>query len=281
MKSGKKTLVILAAGKGSRYGGAKQLQEFTSLKKTLLEFSIHDALQVGFNAVLILTRLDLLSHFQKRLAWVKAYADLDFCLQNDSDDNRSKALGTAHALWCCQYKLDSPFLLINADDYYGKTMFESASNHFFKITKDVLAGIIPYTLKDTLSNNGSVSRALCFFNDDTLVSIQELLDIRKNSIAGNKGNSGQYVSMNAWVFHEEIFVYLNAYWEAMKANVVEENTELQLPEFIKWFIVHHKKKVIKLGVGKEWFGITYKEDRAEAELKLSECINKNEYPIFD
>ena len=274
------TLVILAAGLGSRYGSAKQMEEFTESRRMLMEFSIHDALLNGFQHIIIVTRKELKKKLEMKLAWVNSKASLTICLQN-SLAKRDKPLGTAHAVLSSQIAVSDSFLLINADDYYGKKMFNLARENFKSLVKKNQAGILPYSLHRTLSKNGPVSRAICKFEEDKLVSLKEWKGLTYESIMPMELSINDYVSMNAWVFHIDIFGLLQEYWELGKEKLMKSNEELQLPEFIKWTLIQQKIEVCHLGQGEEWFGITYLQDKVETEEQLSLKLTMHEYAFFD
>ncbi len=289
----KKTILIMAAGSGSRYGGLKQFDELGPKKEFLFEFNLYDALKNGFNHVVIITKVDLVEvireYLKKRLP---DFVQIDVVAQEISNipahislpNEREKPWGTSHAVWVAKDVILNPFIVINADDYYGEYAFRLASEFLSQHTKEAF-GMVPYFLKDTLSAHGSVSRGVCEVVKNKLVKIHEfkeleqknesVIDIEaKESFTGNEP-----VSMNFWICNPLIFDEIESQLISFLSNTsLTKKQELLLPETMQILIKNNKSDVILTDSATSWFGVTYAEDKERTMLLLQELSDKNKYP---
>lgn len=292
------TLVILAAGMASRYGSLKQVQGFGPSGETIMEYSIYDAIQAGFGKVVFIIREEFHELFEenfgKKLAGkIKVeyvfQALTSFTENRNVPAERTKPWGTAHALLCCKGKVNEPFAVINADDFYGKDGFVKAYQFLTNQAAENNYAIIGYKLKKTLSDNGSVSRGVC--NVDTngnLVDINERTKIYRNeqNIITYEDEKGLHevsedasVSMNFFAFHENFINQCESYFgEFLDAEINNLKGEFFIPLVVD--------KVVKSGAGKvqviptsaQWFGVTYKEDAPSVQASIDALVADGSYP---
>jgi len=289
------TLLLMAAGSGSRYGKLKQFDDLGPAKEFLLEFSIYDAINCGFNHIVLVTKAENKAFLEDYLSpKLPNSIKLDVVVQDINDlpegisvdtSNRTKPWGTAHAVWSARNIIDSDFVIINADDFYGKQAFEGAAN-FIKnnVSKNTYA-LVGYNLKDTLSEHGSVSRGVCSVNDGHLVSIEEHTKIEAvdseivDAETGNTLHPDTIVSMNFWVCNTSIFDYIERYFShflQIPENL--EKSEIYLPFVAQEMMVNGLIDINVITANSEWFGVTYYEDKAEAVSTLQRLTDENKYP---
>jgi choline kinase len=296
----KPTLLVLAAGIGSRYGGLKQADAFGPSGETILDYSIYDAMVSGFKRVLMIIRRDIEDDIKSIFLprWEKKI-DLEFAFQ-DLDDlpgtyrppkGRIKPWGTGHAIWAARNHIKGPFLVINADDFYGRSSYKLAIDHLVSAAGEQEQSYcnVGYKLENTLSDFGYVSRAECFVNDrGYLDSIIERLRISKtdNGIVyeGSDGKnvklrSGTIVSMNMWGFHVSFFELLEKkMFTFLEKELHDVKSEYLLPMVVDDLI---KEDIIKVKVpisNEKWFGVTYKEDQENVREQLKQLTNEGAYP---
>ncbi len=294
MKNKKKTLLIMAAGSGSRYGALKQFAELGPSKEFLFEYSIYDALKNGFEHIVIITRENYVKEIKNYLVKrIPEEVKIDVIPQVTTDlpktiskkMQREKPWGTAHAVWVAKEYISNPFIVINADDYYGSDAFQRASA-FIDTNNDLhLFGIVPYQLKDTLSDHGTVSRGICEFDDGGLINIREMLAIGYDDgvlfdiSTKTKLSENELVSMNFWIFNPTIFGEIeNQFIAFLEQNNSSEKEELLIPDIIQNMIKNNKIKVIPTKECASWFGVTYAEDKSNAMNTLKELTHNNNYP---
>jgi len=300
----KPILVVLAAGMGSRYGGLKQMDAIGKSGETLLDYSVYDAVRSGYEKIVFIIRRDMEKDFNdlviKRMkAKVKfglAFQQPDSLLPADvyktaTDTGRSKPWGTAHALLCASEKLDAPFTVINADDFYGREAFDAMGRHLTGGDPEITS-IVPYRLEKTLSPQGTVARGVCEIKDGYLVSVDELTAIeKKDGRIFNTNPDGSIralaadtpVSMNFWGFSPAIIPELKKYFDSFiqtfagdpKANI---KSECYIPKAVDFFIKNGIVKVKSLNADSSWFGVTYREDRGEAVKKIADLTKAGVYP---
>ena len=283
------TLVIMAAGMGSRFGGLKQIEPVTKHKEFILDFSIYDAILNGFEKVVFIIKEENLEIFKNTIGnRLENKIKVEYVFQNNNNipsnayipKDRIKPLGTAHAILCAKDKVDTDFVVINADDFYGRDAYKVASN-FIKNNKEEYA-MVGYNACNTLSENGSVKRGVCYQKEgylDTIIecSIEKINNnIKATPLDNNKSfeiNLNHLVSMNMFILKKDIFKYLEEYFyeffDKNKNNM--DKAEYLLPEVIEKLIKENKIKVKVLETNSKWMGITYKEDLNN----LIENINKN------
>ena len=284
----------MAAGSGSRYGKLKQFDDLGPNKEFLLEFSIYDAIENGFNHIVLITKKEnkdfLYEYLRPR---IPGEVKVDIIIQEVSNlpknitahPSRIKPWGTAHAIWCAKDVINTDFAIINADDFYDKNAFKNAANFITSNTSKSTYGIITYQLKNTLSKYGTVSRGVCKEKDGNLTSIIEHLEIQRqgdkiiDNDSGNILHEEDFVSMNYWLCNETIFDYLEKYIIEMYPKLENiEKDEIYLPYAAQTLL---KDKVIEIKVidsESKWFGVTYAEDKAAAVKNLKEYTDNGDYP---
>ncbi|MFO7613789.1 MAG: sugar phosphate nucleotidyltransferase [Bacteroidales bacterium] len=294
------TLLILAAGIGSRFGGLKQAEGVGPSGEAILDYSIYDAIRAGFNKVVFVIRKDILEDMQRIFfdKW-KDKIEIDYVFQEVDDlpdgfrpmARRTKPWGTGHAIWVAREKVQEPFCMINADDFYGRKSYELAAG-FLGNMDNLLNGryaLIGYILKNTLSEHGFVSRAECEISPDgTLKSITERLKIkREGDLVMYRDEQGEarnidentVVSMNIWGFMPSLFRHLEKdLMEFLRENASSEKAEFLLPNVIDRLIRSGEVVIPVLPTDAQWFGMTYQEDREIVREKLSLLAENNEYP---
>ncbi|MDR3160870.1 MAG: hypothetical protein LBU28_04565 [Spirochaetaceae bacterium] len=293
-------LVVLAAGLGSRYGGLKQIDRVGKSGEVLLDFSVFDAKRAGFERVVFIIRKDMeadfnevvLSRLRGAFPWDLAFQELDSLippevLAESRRVNRTKPWGTTQALLCARDKIDGPFTVINADDFYGREAFEVMGAALR--SPDISEGfIVPYNLEKTLSPQGTVTRGVCELQGDSLVSVDELTAIGKQGgVIFNTAADGSRrelspdtpVSMNFWGFPVSIFPHLRRYFdEFLGAGGNIPKAECYLPMAADWFIKNRFLTIRVLRADSPWFGVTYREDREEAAARIEELTAQGIYP---
>ena len=287
-------LLIMAAGSGSRYGKLKQFDELGPNGEFLMEFSIYDAIQNGFNHILLITKKenkDFLYEYLRNK--IDNSIKIDVVVQEINnlpnniiaDSNRQKPWGTAHAVWCARNYIDTDFAIINADDYYGPNAFKNA-NRFYKNSSDQSNyGLVSYRLKNTLSKFGSVSRGVCKVSNGKLLSIIEHLKIEKNNNiikdqeSGNILSENDFVSMNFWLCRSNFFKYLEDYISDEIINLEDiTKSEIYLPFAAQQLLTKNIISIDAIDSDSEWFGVTYKEDKENSVDRLNSYSKKGIYP---
>ncbi|MDR2793369.1 MAG: hypothetical protein LBB61_06855 [Treponema sp.] len=300
MEKKKPMLVVLAAGMGSRYGGLKQMDALGKNGEVLLDYSVFDALRSGFGKIVFIIRHDIERDFEARVParfngkvdYDLAYQDMDSLIPADlyaetKNAGRTKPWGTVHALLCAKEKIDAPFAVINADDFYGKEAFAAIGPFLSK--SDLKDGVIvPYSLKKTLSPKGTVTRGICAARNGSLISVEELTSIaREEGGVFNTAPDGTKrflpddtpVSMNFWGFPVTIFTDLSRYFDNFLAvSGKEPKSECYLPSFVDWLIKNDLLNVGIVNAESEWFGVTYQEDKAFAVNRIAELTSQGVYP---
>ncbi|MCC8141919.1 MAG: NTP transferase domain-containing protein [Lachnospiraceae bacterium] len=294
----KTTLVILAAGIGSRFGqGIKQLTPVGPSGELIIDYSIHDALEAGFDKVVFIIRRDLEEDFKAVIGRrIEALCEVAYVYQELNDlpegftlpEGRTKPWGTGQAVLVCRGVVEEPFLVINADDYYGKEAFvkifafltEHASDHFCYC----MAGFV---LKNTLSENGGVTRGVCKVDEDHfLTDIVETAKIVKCPEGAHSEDTGEwidpnsFVSMNMWGLTPEFLDLLGDGFAQFLSNLKPEDqkkAEYLLPNIIGGLLKEGKAKVACLETDDKWFGVTYAEDRQSVQEAFAELVKKGVY----
>lgn len=297
-KTKKPTLVILAAGMGSRYGGLKQIDTFTPEGDTIIDFSIYDALRAGFGKFVFIIRKsfenDFKEIFNKKLegkaevAYV--FQELDSVPKKYINPERKKPWGTGHALLMAKDAVKENFAIINADDFYGKEAFEvMAKSLAQKNTASYNFNTMAYFLKNTVSDYGFVSRGECQVNDGGyLTDVTERTHIEKiNGELMRKDDNGQFipidentiVSMNFWGFTPKCFEFGTQLFEEFLETTKEDlKAEFYIPSIVNEILKSGKASVEVLKSDAKWFGVTYKEDKEIVQKAIRELKDNNIYP---
>jgi NDP-sugar pyrophosphorylase family protein len=296
METTSTTLVILAAGMASRYGSVKQIQGFGPGGETLMDYSIYDAIRAGFTKIVFVIRREFANDFRQIFeAKLKDSVTVEYAYQEMNSftegvhipAERKKPWGTAHAVLCAMERVNEPFAVINADDFYGYDAFKKASNFLESECSADRYAILGYDLLKTLSDNGTVNRGVCKVDKEgNLTSIVERINVSmKNGKVICDDNKepkelplNTSVSMNFWCFHPSIFEYTRKLFrEFLHNNIHDPKSEFFIPIVADQFIQEGGViRVITTHV--PWFGVTYKEDAPEVEKNLKHLVHKKEYP---
>jgi hypothetical protein len=296
----KPTLLILAAGMGSRYGGLKQLDPMGPHGETVLDYSVHDALQAGFGKVVFVIRRDIEEAFRRSIGKrYESQVELAYAFQDLHDlpqghmapEGRVKPWGTAHALRAARDCLQGSFAVINADDFYGADAYRVMAGFFDQSTaaKQAPLAMVGYELRHTLSEHGPVNRGLCRADEGKLQSIEEITDIemdRTGTILGSNRKGKELrlqpealVSMNFWGFSDLIFQPLERHFaDFLKYEAHVQNTEFYIPTFIDNLISRDNAECDLLRTDASWFGVTYPGDKPFVQRHILDLIHNGEYP---
>ncbi|WP_279160915.1 nucleotidyltransferase family protein [Thomasclavelia cocleata] len=297
------TLVIMAAGIGSRFGGGiKQLAPVGPNGEIIMDYSIYDAKKAGFNKVVFVIRKDIEEEFDRIIgSRIKEIIDVEYVFQElDNIPNdylemfkqRTRPWGTGQAILCCKDVVKEPFLVINADDYYGKQAYQEAyeylANDQMNTDKQQIA-MVSFILKNTLSDNGGVTRGICSVNEDNhLINIVETHNIEKgdNSAFVKDGDRvididlNVPVSMNMWALQPAIFNVLDEKFKIFLEKLCQDDlkAEYLLPTIIGDLLKEDLVDVTVLKSQDNWFGVTYKEDKQSVIDSIKELIMDGVYP---
>jgi UTP-glucose-1-phosphate uridylyltransferase len=270
------TLVIMAAGNSTRYGALKQFENVGLSNACLFEYAIYDAIEAGFKRVIFIIKKEYQKYFTELKKKLSEHIQVEFAFQlinsheKSKNKNRSKPWGTGHALLSCKKLINEPFVLMNADDYYGKSVFKLIFNElYYKQDHQLMIG---YEMGKTLSKNGSVNRGICAIDKSNfLVKIEEKEDL--NYIDYHQSRS--IVSMNFWGLHAGIFEELEKRFLSFLDNCSDEiNDEFFLPSFINEIILERVEKFKVIQTDEQWFGLTHNSDK----LLLDEFLLNKAYP---
>lgn len=276
-------LVVLAAGLSTRFGAPKQLEPMDDYGNTLIDFSLYDALQVGFSAVTFVVREEMENTLMERFSHLKDKIELKFAIQKTKDRERKKPWGTAHALLSCKDIVKHPFAVINCDDYYGREAMKNIFRYLLETKGDW--ALMGYPLNKTLPQSGGVARAVCKTSSDNhlieVIEQREIVrekDCCKSLISGKTLENNVPVSMNMWGFTPSIFPLLEKYFEDFLGEIQNPLTdEFYLPTAINKAITQGFTVKI-LETEEEWIGITHREDKEEAVKKLALLKEKGYFP---
>ncbi|SDC95466.1 CTP:molybdopterin cytidylyltransferase MocA [Algoriphagus faecimaris] len=293
----KPTLVVLAAGMGSRYGGNKQIDGFGPNGETILEYSIFDAIRAGFGKVVFIVRQEILDVAKEKfLPKLQGKIEVDWVIQSlesfvpaeFKQADRVKPFGTAHAVLCAKDAVKEPFAVINADDFYGKEAFEEIGKFLSKDARPDLHAMVGYAIQNVLSENGTVSRGVCETNEKgQLIGMTERTSIAREGEKILSRGEGEVieiaentpVSMNFWGFHPDVFADVEQMWnEFLPANLENLKSEFYIPTVANNLIQSGKAAFEILPGGKTWFGVTYTEDKPVVIEALKKLHETGEYP---
>ena len=285
------TLLVMAAGMGSRYGGLKQLDEVGPNGETIIDFSVFDAIRAGFSKVVFIIREDFNEQFKEKIS--DKYADkieVEIVYQDLKDlpsgynyhDKRSKPWGTGHAILSARDVITEPFAAINGDDFYGKNSFKIIAD-YYSIENNQFT-MAAFQLDKTLSDYGSVSRGICEQKLDELITVIETHDIKRNDdeITCDRDiilSGKELVSMNMWGFTPAIFNHLeNMFSEFLNDNIHNLKSEFLIPSVVNAVIKKKIEVVNVLKTDSKWFGVTYIEDKPFVKTQIENLLKQGEYP---
>ena len=285
------TLLIMAAGMGSRYGGLKQLDAVGPNGETIIDYSVYDAIKAGFNKVVFIIRRDFEKDFKEKIT--DKYTDeiqVEFAFQDLNalpegfacPDGREKPWGTGHAILSAADLIDGPFVVINGDDYYGLESFKVVAE-YYKNGADHFS-MVAFRLDKTLSIFGGVTRGLCTVENDKLSTVVETEDLQKTDtgVSSNREinlDGSEPVSMNMWGFTPILFDYLQEMFEGfLKESSTELKSEFLIPKVINDLIQTGLEEVHVLRSDSSWFGVTYKEDKPFVQGEIQKLIDAGIYP---
>ncbi len=290
------TLIVLAAGMGSRYGGLKQLDPMGPAGETVLDYSVFDAIRAGFDRVIFVIREDFAEAFREGIG--ARFADriqVDYAFQRLDDlpepytvpPDRTKPWGTSHAILAARHMVDSPFVVINADDFYGRDAYARAEGFLATITASQ-CGLVAYPLRNTLSDHGQVNRGICEVADGVLKSVEEVLRIGREASGTVTGewldgtrreiSPEAPVSMNFWVFPAEFMVSLEAEFLKFLTAGIGVSGECYIPTVVDSLIRQGKTTCHVIDTDASWFGVTYPEDKQPVVQSIQALITAGEYP---
>ena len=284
------TLVVMAAGMGSRFGGLKQVEPIGPKGEALLDFSVYDAKKAGFTKVVFIIQHQIEKDFKELVGKrIEKIIDVEYAFQETdklpegfvAPEERTKPWGTGHAIYCCRDIVKTPFEVINAHDYYGKSAFEKIYNHLKEQNGDYC--MVGFRLANTLTENGSVSRGVCEIEDGKLKSVTErtkIVDCKytEDDVNWISLSPDTVVSMNMWGFTPDFFKYVERDLIAfLKEKINVPKAEFYLPSVASGVINNNEKNVTVLVAEDKWYGVTYKEDKDDVVNAISEKINAGEY----
>ena len=293
----KPTLLILAAGMGSRYGGLKQIDGIGPNNEPIIEYSIYDAIKAGFGKIVFVIRKEfdaafreIFDSFKNRIEIEYVYQPVNFKVEGLSLVERTKPWGTSHAVLVAKDVINEPFAVINADDYYGANSFKTMANFLANECSSSNMSMLGYILENTLSENGTVNRGVCEVDSkNNLIEVNEREKLARQGEKveyniGSEEPNGEvdpksYVSMNYWGFHPSIFKEI----EKGLHNFINENSNSPTAEYYIPNIVSDKIKAGEIAfavipTNDSWFGVTYKEDKQMAIKTLNKHIENGVYP---
>jgi len=285
------TLLIMAAGMGSRYGGLKQLDAIGPSGETIIDYSVYDAIKAGFTKVVFIIRKDFEQEFKSKITdKYEGRIQVEFAFQDLNDlpgkftcpEGREKPWGTGHAIFSARDVINEPFVAINGDDFYGRESFKVVADYYRKGANSF--SMVAFKLDKTLSSFGGVTRGLCTVNDEKLNTVIETADLQKtdDGVSSNRDielDGSEPVSMNVWGFTPILFKYLEEkFVEFLSENGTEMKSEYLIPSVVNELIQSGQETVHVLRSGATWFGVTYKEDKPYVEGEIEKLVNKGEYP---
>lgn len=286
------TLVILAAGMGSRYGGLKQLDPIGPASETVLDYAVFDAIRVGFTRVVFVIRQDFEEAFRAQV--VARYADriaIDYVHQAldhlpagfSAPATRTKPWGTGHAVWCARSVLNAPFAVVNADDFYGRDSFMQLAGFLTSTagTNWPRFAMIGFRLDNTLPEGGAVSRGVCEVSADGMLrQVTERTGITREDVGPGRPFGGDsVVSMNCWAFTPALFPLLeDRFIQFCRQEGKGAQAEFYLPSAVSSMIAAREAEVRVMTTHSTWFGVTYREDRPRVVAALEGLVAAGDYP---
>lgn len=294
-------LVILAAGMGSRFGGLKQMEPMDDYGNFILDYSIHDAIRAGFDSVIFIIKKEHLEIFRETIGKrVEPLIKTEYAFQDLDDlpegfkcpEGRSKPWGTAHAILAARKLIKDNFIIINGDDYYGQETYEVAAKYLKSLETGSVGKYanIAFDVANTLAENGSVKRGVCFYDENHFLTKMVESSVYKDE----KGvihaepldekepaficEPGQLVSMNLFAFSKDIIQRLEEQFPAfLKDNIDNLKSEYLIPEEVSRLVGAHKATLKLIGTPSVWYGVTYREDKPSVVKALKELTDKGLY----
>ena len=280
------TVVLMAAGRGSRYGGAKQLDNIGPSGETLLDYAVYDARRAGFTRFVFVTRADLMSEMAGRAKHFPKDVSVKCVVQDESD--RMRPWGTVHAVLVAEASGDGPVVALNADDFYGSRAYELAAHACRRTAANGEATVIGMPLEQTLSEYGPVIRAICRTSNGWLTVLDEVHDLTRDGTGiGGHARDGEartfsgseIVSMNLWVLPQPLLGALADFLADFKESHSDDpEAELPLPEAIGELITRDAAQVRVLESPGPWFGLTHSRDRSAVVTGLQVLVDRGIYP---
>lgn len=285
------TLVVMAAGMGSRFGGLKQMEPIGPRGEVILDFSAYDAIKAGFTKIVFVIKHEIEADFKAIVGdHISEKIKVEYAFQEVNDlpggfvcpADRTKPWGTAQAILSCKDIVKEPFAVVNADDYYGKTAFKKMADFLLSDGEDY--AMVGFRLENTLTENGYVSRGICEIDNGVLTSVTERTKIIDCKFTEDDGATWEelspdsVVSMNLWGFKPDLFGYIEDGFKAFlseKLNVPK--AEYYLPTVVSQLIDRGEKQVKVLVAEDKWYGVTYKEDKEQVTAALTKMVNDGLY----
>ena len=288
------TLLILAAGMGSRFGGLKQMEPMGPNGEFIIDYSVYDAKKAGFNKIVFVIKEEMYEDFKNTIGKrVEDKIDVEYVFQKmedvpvNIDFERVKPWGTGHAILECKNAINEPFAIINADDFYGRNSFVKAYQYLKDGISDKEFGLIGYRACNTITENGSVKRGVCEIEDGVLIGINEssIEKVDEHIHCKSLVNGEEYdvelnrlVSMNMLLFTPKIFNYLENDFVSFLNNIKDkEKDEFLIPEVVDLHIKSGDVSVKVIETDSVWYGVTYKEDKDSVKNAINNLINNGEY----
>lgn len=285
------TLVVMAAGMGSRFGGLKQIEPVGRNNEVLLDFSVYDAVKAGFTKVVFVIKHAIEKDFKAMVGKrIEKMVKVEYVFQENDvlpngfecPEDRVKPWGTAHAILCCKDVVKEPFAVVNADDFYGRSAFQKIAD-FLKVQTEKYC-MVGFRLVNTLTENGHVSRGVCEIEDNMLKSVTERTKIIDCKYTEDDGKTwtelspDTVVSMNLWGFMPDIFGYIEkGFIEFLNNNISVPKSEYYLPSVVSSLIENGEKQVEVLVAEDKWYGVTYKEDKQNVVDAIGRMIDAGLY----
>ncbi|MHB9137880.1 MAG: nucleotidyltransferase family protein [Victivallaceae bacterium] len=294
----KPTLLVLAAGMGSRYGGLKQLDQVGPSGETIIDYSIYDAIRAGFGKIVFIIRKDIEAPFKDsvgkryegKIAIEYAFQELNKLPEGFTvPPQRQKPWGTGHAMLCAKDVIHEPFAVINADDFYGANGYQLLAEYLSHAKDGAKADycMCGFILRNTLSDNGTVSRGICKIDNGYLASVTEMTKIERSGNTARNIEEGaqcdltgdEIVSMNMWGFTPSLFEHLERLFiKFLQADGQKEKSEFYIPYVADTLIKEGNAEVKVMESRDSWFGITYREDKENVVKSIQALVVKGIYP---
>ena len=285
------TLVVMAAGMGSRFGGLKQMEPVGPRGEVILDFSAYDAIKAGFTKIVFVIKHEIEEDFKaivgnnisEKIKVEYAFQEVDNLPEGFvCPADRTKPWGTAQAILSCKGIVNEPFAVVNADDYYGKTAFKKMADFLMSDNDDY--AMVGFRLENTLTENGYVSRGICEIENGILTSVTERTKIIDCKFTEDDGATWEelspddVVSMNLWGFKPDLFGYIEEGFKAFLSEKINvPKSEYYLPTVVSQLIARGEKQVKVLVAEDKWYGVTYKEDKEQVTNALTQMVNDGLY----